>query len=89
MQVKSHTSAVPFFSPKGDARFSSCLYSDTGRNAWERNMEGCSWVMLIRFARSHTVPFNSSGLALQLVLICIAAEVIPVNVSKNWFIYQQ
>lgn len=38
-------------------------------------MEGFSCVMLIYFARGHTVPFNSCVLALQLVLICIAAEV--------------
>ena len=51
-------------------------------------MEGFSWVMLICFARSHTVPFNSC-VALQLVLICIAAEalvlseVILVNVART------
>lgn len=51
-------------------------------------MEGFSCVTLIYFARGHTVPFNSCVLALQLVLICIAAEVsvlsevIPVKVAR-------
>lgn len=90
MQVESCTSADTFHPPPtGDASFSFHLYSDTGRNAEECNMEGCSWVTWMHFARSRTVPFNSCALALQLVLICIAAEVIPVNVSWNWFIYQQ
>lgn len=90
MEAESCSSAVNFFfSPERDARFFPLWCSGTGRNAQECNMEGCSCVMLIHFARSHTVSPNSCTLALQLALICIAAEVTPVNVSKNGFIYQQ
>lgn len=36
-------------------------------------MKGFAWVIMIHFARS-TVPFNSQGFALQLLLVCVAQK---------------
>jgi len=86
MEVQYHSTAVTLFLQRELP--GSRLYSDTGRNTQECDMEGCFWVKVIRFATSRTVLFNSCVLASQLALVCIAAEVsvlsavIPVTVDK-------